>query len=57
MPKDSRRKKALKQLSRVCYGRVLEHFQRNGDSSDENSLEDDFDLLALRRLRDVKSKR
>ena len=59
MPKASRRKKAIKGLSRVCYARVLEHFQRGDDSSvesdfdDEDSIEDDLDSAFATRLQDV----
>ena len=60
MPKASRRKKAIKGLSRVCHARLLEQFQRDCDSSDdsddfddEDSLEDDLDSAFATRLQDV----
>ena len=59
MPKVSRRKKAIKHLSKVCNTRALEHFQRDVDSSDDSdsdgddSLEDDLDSAFATRLHDV----
>lgn len=63
MPKLSRRKKAIKHLSRVCNARVLEQFQRDGDSSDDSasdsddSLEDDLDSSFAAHLREVCNRR
>jgi hypothetical protein len=51
MPKISKRKQTIKHLSKVCYRRLLECFQRDDDSSDEDSLEeDDLDLAFMSRL-------
>jgi hypothetical protein len=57
MPKISKRKQTIKHLSKVCYWRLLERFQRDDDSSDEDSLEDDLDLAFMSRLEHVRSKR
>jgi hypothetical protein len=58
MPKISKRKQTIKHLSKVCHRRLLERFQRDDDSSDEeNILEDDLDLAFMSRLEHVRSRR
>jgi hypothetical protein len=57
MPKISKRTETIKHLSKVCYRRLLERFQRDDDSSDEDSLEDDLDLAFMSRLEHVRSRR
>jgi len=58
MSKISKRKQTIKHLSKVCHRRLLERFQRDDDSSDEeNILEDDLDLAFMSRLEHVRSRR
>jgi hypothetical protein len=57
MPKIRRRKQTIKHLSNVCYQRLLERFQRDDDSSDEDSPEDDLDMAFMSRLEHVRSMR
>jgi hypothetical protein len=53
MPNISRRKQTIKHLSKVCYRRLLERFQRDDDSSDEDNLENDLDMAFMSRLENV----
>jgi hypothetical protein len=57
MPKIIRRKQTIKHFSKVCYQRLLEHFQQDDDSSDEDSsLEDDLDMAFMSCLEHVRSR-
>jgi hypothetical protein len=56
MPNISRRKQTIKYLSKVCYRRLLERFQRDDDSSDEDNLENDLDMAFMSRLENVLSR-